>query len=331
MALGGQSDSVTEPPVTISVIIPCFNAGPFVGQAIASVLAQTLPAHEIILVDDGSTDDSATVARSFGSRIRLLQQENGGVSQARNAGIAAATGDHLLFLDADDLLASHALEALAHSIADQPGAVALMGHACFQDDPEQPFEIKLPKARPFFPGMIASNIGMAHSWMFPAQIIRDVGGFRPDLRIFEDWECWCRVGLRDVPLRTVEYAGALYRRHPAAICLTAPLIKFLRGHVRVMQTLCEGLLPREDLPLEHREQLFWSTWVALERGRSGGLSPEELQPLARYLAPLSRRQASSNRFATAIRWLGPELAGSLRRMVVTEGTHEGPTIGRAMK
>lgn len=87
---------------TFSVIIPVHNGAQTVRTALLSVLEQTWPAHEIIVVDDGSTDETAQVARAFGNRIRYLHQPNSGVSAARNTGASLATGTWLTFLDADD-------------------------------------------------------------------------------------------------------------------------------------------------------------------------------------------------------------------------------------
>ncbi|MHC4882565.1 MAG: glycosyltransferase family 2 protein [Planctomycetota bacterium] len=86
----------------ISVVIPAYNAEKHIARAIESVLAQTRPAEEIIVVDDGSSDGTAEVVRSFGDKVILIQQPNAGVSVARNKGIEHATGDWIAFLDSDD-------------------------------------------------------------------------------------------------------------------------------------------------------------------------------------------------------------------------------------
>lgn len=87
----------------VSVVIPCFNAGPYLGETLRSVLGQTLLPREIFVVDDGSTDDSARIAKSFGDPVRVIQQKNQGESVARNVGIDVAAGKWVAFLDADDI------------------------------------------------------------------------------------------------------------------------------------------------------------------------------------------------------------------------------------
>lgn len=86
----------------ISVVIPAYNAGPFINRTLDSVLAQTLPADEIIVVDDGSTDNTAEVVKAYGSKVTYIYQENAGDAAARNTGITTAKGDWIAFLDHDD-------------------------------------------------------------------------------------------------------------------------------------------------------------------------------------------------------------------------------------
>lgn len=89
-------------PPTVSVVIPAYKAEQTIRRAIDSVLAQTVPAHEIIVVDDGSPDQQAAVVESYGPPVRLIRQPNGKTAKARNAGLDAATGEFIAFLDADD-------------------------------------------------------------------------------------------------------------------------------------------------------------------------------------------------------------------------------------
>lgn len=88
----------------VTVAIPCYNYAAYVGEAIESALGQTHPRIEVVVVDDGSTDDSATVVGEFGDRARLIRQANAGLSAARNRSAVAARGEYVVFLDADDIL-----------------------------------------------------------------------------------------------------------------------------------------------------------------------------------------------------------------------------------
>jgi glycosyltransferase involved in cell wall biosynthesis len=119
-------------PATFSVIIPNYNNGATLARAIESVLAQTYPAHEIIVIDDGSADDSRAVATSFGDKVRYVYQDNAGVSAARNAGARVATGEWLAFLDADDTFLPERLALHADWIARDPGLDFLLADQDFR-------------------------------------------------------------------------------------------------------------------------------------------------------------------------------------------------------
>lgn len=94
---------------SVSVIVPCHNGAEFLADAIASILAQTHPALEVLVIDDGSTDDTAAIAAQYAAPIRYIHQVCQGVSVARNTGIQASRGNYLVFLDHDDRLLPHAL------------------------------------------------------------------------------------------------------------------------------------------------------------------------------------------------------------------------------
>ena len=108
----------------ISIVIPCYNMGDYLEDALESAYNQTMQAHEIIVVDDGSTDDSKEIAERYmfkefpyiESPVRVISQVNKGLSSARNTGIMAATGDYILFLDADDILMENAIERVTKEI-----------------------------------------------------------------------------------------------------------------------------------------------------------------------------------------------------------------------
>jgi len=110
-----------------SVIIPAFNAGRFLGEAIDSVLGQSRPPFELIVVDDGSTDATASVARRSPA-VRYIAQPHGGIAAARNRGVSSATGNCLAFLDADDRWTPGKLEAQLAAVEADPELDVLLGH-----------------------------------------------------------------------------------------------------------------------------------------------------------------------------------------------------------
>lgn len=137
--------------VKISIIIPVYNSELFLDACVASILRQGMTSYEVILVDDGSTDSSPLICdrlSSSDSRFRTIHKENGGVSSARNAGIALAQGEYVTFVDSDDLLAPDALKSMAEMTAGAPDIV-VCGFNLYQD--EIPFGAVCPLHSSFFP------------------------------------------------------------------------------------------------------------------------------------------------------------------------------------
>ena len=120
-----------------SVVIPAYNAAATLPRAIESVLGQSWPAHEILIVDDGSSDATADIARHYGGSVKLIQQPNRGVSVARNAGAAAAQGDWLAFLDADDWYEPDRLRLHAEWITEDSTLDFLTGDYEYRDSDGQ--------------------------------------------------------------------------------------------------------------------------------------------------------------------------------------------------
>lgn len=126
---------------TVSVIIPVYNAEPWLAETIESVLGQTCPPQQVIVVDDGSTDQSAAVARRYARYIQLVAQPNAGCAHARNHGVALAQGELLAFLDADDGWLPERLALQLAALAEAPTLEAVFGQIeqrCAPDLAEQP-------------------------------------------------------------------------------------------------------------------------------------------------------------------------------------------------
>jgi glycosyltransferase involved in cell wall biosynthesis len=302
--------------VTVSVITPCYNGAPFLQRTLESVLAQTQLPFEVIVIDDGSTDASASIAEAFGDPVRVLRQPNHGESVARNRGIAEARGTHLLFLDADDLLAPEAIERLSGAVANDPRAVAIMGCAWFQEDPQRPYAVRKAEDRTFFPGIIPSNLAPPHCWLSPVALVRQAGGFHETLQWFEDWDLWWRVGLLDPPLIPVDYVGALYRRHPGSQLATTKAADWARGHAVLTERMAAAFLERPEMVERFGQELFWSCWTAIVRAHQQGVPWREIKPLAHRIVQLSRRGPKAlrwSRMAIAIRFVGPRLLARVAR------------------
>lgn len=175
--------------VKISVVIPAYNAARFLPRCLASVFAQTLQPAEVIVIDDGSTDDSAEIATRLGARV--VRRANGGLSAARNTGIQAASSDWVALLDADDLWAPEKLALQAAKIGDNT-VLVYTGTRVFDDH-------GVRESRTAIPPAAAKLILRRGNCITPSTVIarreaflRD-GGFREDLRACEDWEMWFRL------------------------------------------------------------------------------------------------------------------------------------------
>jgi glycosyltransferase involved in cell wall biosynthesis len=189
--------------MTVAIIIPAYNAAAWLAEAIGSALAQTHPAAQVIVVDDGSTDDTAAVAEKFTDAVMLLRQPNAGVAAARNFGAAQMTADWLLFLDADDRLRRDALARLL-SRANETALSVIYGQtADFTDG--SPFGPRFGKESGSCamqgPPPLGARVAF---WKAPiatpgaALVRRDVferaGGWNPRFNTTADRDLWCRIG-----------------------------------------------------------------------------------------------------------------------------------------
>ncbi len=187
-------------PSLISIIIPTYNRAATVGRAVESVLAQTYPTCEIIVVDDGSTDETPQVLASFAKRIRTYSQPNMGRSAARNIGLNLAAGDYVVFLDSDDVLMPNMVESQFNLLQQLPGAAFVTGCALMTDLRGKLVRPQVVMGAPLMPPPFASlvmgNSLLIHTTLIRRESLREVGGFDETLHVSEDWDLWLRLTAR---------------------------------------------------------------------------------------------------------------------------------------
>jgi len=192
----------------VSIVIPTYNRAHLLGEAIQSALAQSHAGCEVIVVDDGSTDETAALVARFGDAVRYLRQENAGVAAARNRGAGVATGDYLHFLDSDDMLHPQAIERLLAVMEAHPEAGLAYGQASAGTADGLPSPLFVPDgARPA--GVCSGARELRHLLRrnyihLGAALLRRsawerIGGFNPAFHsICEDWDVWVRAATTGV-------------------------------------------------------------------------------------------------------------------------------------
>jgi glycosyltransferase involved in cell wall biosynthesis len=206
---------------SVSVVIPAKNVAAYVGETLASALAQG-EVTEVIVVDDGSTDNTISIVRAIRDpRLRLMTNDSAGVSAARNLGARHASGEWLLFLDADDLMRPGAVAALLAAARGAPRAVLVYGdYNTIDSEGRQIGRRDLLKGRRKPSGDVLTRLAAGNFIvnggiaLARAEAFRAIGGFDTSLRYCEDWHCWCRLAA----IGEFEFAPKLlldYRLHTA--------------------------------------------------------------------------------------------------------------------
>lgn len=213
----------------VSVVMPAYNARPYLEQAIRSVLDQDYPAIELIVVDDGSSDGTPDDAARFGARVRVLRQHNAGPAAARNKGMAAARGELIAFLDADDVWLPGKLSAQVRCLREHPAVAIVYGgflRWCANADgafapPPAPLVAK--PALPLVAGqsgwiytdLLFDNIVHVITAMVRRPVLDCLGGFDETLRTGEDYDFWLRAS-RQFQAARLNQTLACYRLHAAS-------------------------------------------------------------------------------------------------------------------
>ena len=224
----------------ISVVIPAYNAARWLADAIRSVQSQTLAPAEILVVDDGSTDETPAICASFAPQVRSVRRENGGLAAARNTGFAQTSGEWLLFLDADDRLMPDAIARLAETAAGTAAGV-VYGFVLQRREPATetrlhslPYAVGTPPA-PAAAMFWWTSIATAGCALIRRSLNEAVGGFDESFRQVEDAEYWLRCGVTaafehcgHLVLDKTYHPSSLGQQHASSIWYRAQLqLKFL--------------------------------------------------------------------------------------------------------
>ena len=190
-----------------SVIIPLYNKAPYVRKALESVMLQTYSDFELIIVDDGSTDNSLEIVKELVKRIdnrwmhdrlTIISQENAGVATARNNGVAASYGEYLCFLDADDWWGPNFLEEMDKLIADYPDAGLFATNYIYYKPGKTHVALKLSKGYINYPEAYLESIAMpvtSITTCMPRRVFDEMGGFPVGIKLGEDFLLWAKTAL----------------------------------------------------------------------------------------------------------------------------------------
>ena len=229
----------------ISVIIPCYNHGGYLGKAIDSVLGQSYPNVEVIVVDDGSSDDTREVAAAYGEKVRYIYKENGGLSAARNTGLEHAKGAYIVFLDADDWLYPKALQTNLHYLNLHPTAAFVSGsHDSIHVEENVIKEYKWEVIANHYQRLLDGNyIGMIatvlfHRWVFDEFL------FDETLRACEDYDLYLKVA-RKYPVFHHTEKIAAYNIHSTN--MSANYKMMLKAVLHVLHTQERALKSKDEI------------------------------------------------------------------------------------
>jgi glycosyltransferase involved in cell wall biosynthesis len=297
--------------------MPAYNAGPWIAESIASVFAQTHSPCELIVVNDGSTDDTESRAQEALTQApptfstQLLSQTNGGASRARNQGLQAAQGEFIQFLDADDLLSPRKIELQVLELNTQPaGRVASCRWGRFTHDPSQAAFVDQSVFQDFEPMewllLHASQLRMMHpaAWLTPQSVAKEAGPWDESLSLNDDGEYFGRVVLASTGIRfcAEEAATTHYRSEVGGSLSGRKSPTALQSLFRTGELLETHILAKEDSTrtrqaiADHWQHLCYELYpgapalsrqAELRAGRFGGSS---------VTPPLGSKQALLARF-----------------------------------
>jgi len=259
-------------PHLVSIIIPVYNSEKYLTVAIKSAIDQTWENKEIILIDDGSTDGSLSIANTFAAKnVHVFSQKNMGAAAARNYGLDKAKGSFIQFLDADDLMSPNKIEAQMKRIANRQDQISFSNATHFFEDSD-PFlaqpsnrEISIFKSSTIPHEFLLNLYGRKgnggivplHGWLIPKKLILKAGKWNETLSVDDDGEYICRVVLAASSVDFVEDVFAYYRKYHSFKSLSAQ--NTLKASISSFETL---LLKEKHFREHANESHYQETFAA---------------------------------------------------------------------
>jgi glycosyltransferase involved in cell wall biosynthesis len=246
----------------VSVVVPTYNYSQYISQAIESVLAQTYPNIEIVVIDDGSTDDTASIIGKFGNKIQYHFQSNQGLSAARNRGIELSSGTYIQFLDSDDKLGPQTIEAKVRYLNQNPDVVFACGpnRLLFEGNSylynlrqNLLYGWRLPNNRDTIPALCYGNIAPVHAFLTRLDTIkRNEIYFDESLKACEDYDFWLRIATKFGAPGIVTDGHVYYRKHASSMSTNfSNQLRYDAVMVeRAYAILCEDESSENELELE---------------------------------------------------------------------------------
>ena len=225
----------------VSVIIPAYNAAEWIGETLQSVLAQSFRDLEIIVVDDGSIDDTVSVTKAFGKGVKLIRKPHSGKSASRNAGIYAAQGEYIAFIDADDLWLPEKLELQLQMFSRNPNLGWVYSDGYLFEDKSTKNSMTFGSISHLYNGNILCPLLLRDFIPSPTPVIRrelldEIGCFDETLlrNEPEDWDMWLRIAAR-YPIGFVNHPLVRNRLHPNSLTAREGVVDTLEGKISIIE------------------------------------------------------------------------------------------------
>jgi glycosyltransferase involved in cell wall biosynthesis len=311
----------------VSIIMPAYNVAPYVGVAVRSALAQTFDDFELIVVDDGSKDDTAEIVTGLtrdDPRVRLVQQANRGLAGARNTALRAARGDVFALLDSDDTWEPEFLQAQLAILAARPEIDIVTGNGWYLDGPRNgELARPYPDTRP--DPVLASIIGDEWS-VFIMSVMRRrvytaIGPFDEEMRSNEDYDFWLRAALAGFSFARNDRPLGHYRVRSDS--LSASNVRMLRGILQVYRKLEPALRQRPaELAILEQQVLRFETELLSAEARLA-IEIADFEAAREHLGALHARKGGAA--LGLAHFLARWAPGTLKRILRLKRPRPGPT------